>query len=124
MKREQGDHPALFILITVVILNFPHIVGRSLIDVIIEPVGEEKLPGGPPVDDGVSRGVILREVIHRNLWIHSFFQVTRILERQRVCVILQMAGDEEMAAVLGFGDGNACLVGDSHQLQTGHRGNL
>ena len=81
------------------LLNVSHIVRRRLIYIVVQPVGEKKLAGGTPGDDGSLGRIVVREIIHRNLGIHSTLQIPEVFQGQRVSVVLGMAGYEEVAAV-------------------------
>ena len=97
------------------------IVGRSLIDVVIEPVGIEELGGGAPAHQRGLGGIVVGEVVVGDVDVDALVHIPEVLVGQGVGVVLGVAGDEEAAVVLALHGKDPRLLGDGQQLQLGDR---
>ena len=95
------------------------IVGRSLIHVVIQPVGVEQLPGAAPAYHRDLVGIVAREVVggHRN--VQPLVDVPPVLLGQGVRVVFRMPHHKELTAVLCLDGVYPGVGGDCDQLQTG-----
>ena len=66
---------------------------RNLVDVVVEPVGEQQVAVATPVARRQFR-VVLREVVERHLRVQAGLVVPMVLTRQRESVIFRMAGNK------------------------------
>ena len=81
------------------LLQFFQVVRSILIDIIIEPVGEQQAGVGAPSEHDLPLRVIVLEVVLRNLYIQSLLHVSEIFSRQGTFVILLMSQDEYLPPV-------------------------
>ena len=74
------------------------IVRRNLVDVIVEPVGKQQISMTTPLPEAcfVDR---FREIVVRDIRIQTRFNVTKILCREGMRIVLRMAGNERDAFV-------------------------
>ena len=93
------------------------VVGRGLVDVVVEPVGVEQLSLAAPDVARLGRGVVIREVMRRNLGAEPALHVALVLQAQRVGIVLGMAKDKEATAVGRLDDVQANLVRHGHNLK-------
>ena len=94
-----------------------NVVGSSLVDIVVQPVGIEELAGGAPANHRVGHGVVAGEVVGGNGDVQPLVPVAPILLGQGVGVVLGMAQDKELAAVLGLDGENTGLPGSGQKLQ-------
>ena len=76
------------------------VVGRLLIQEVVQPVGKQQVGVRPPGVDGRLGGVIMREVVARHLNGQPLVKIPPVLITQGVPVIFRMAGDKNPPAVL------------------------
>lgn len=75
------------------------IVRRNLVDVIVEPVGKQQISMTTPGCPGRVLWIVFREIVVRDIRIQTRFNVTKILCREGMRIVLRMAGNERDAFV-------------------------
>ena len=93
------------------------IVGGGLVDVVVEPVGVQQLPGAAPVDDGGQAGVAAGEVVGGQVGVKPPLHVPEILLGQGVVVVLRVGEDEKAAVVRALHPEHPRLVGQGQDFQ-------
>lgn len=61
-------------------MDVADVVGRFLIDEVVEPVAEEEVGVGAPTHDGTFCRVIVDVIMNGYMWIHALFKVAAILK--------------------------------------------
>ena len=100
-------------------VHFGDVVRSGLVDVVIEPVGIEKLPGAPPADDGGTGRDVVGEIVVGDVDGKALFLVPEILSGEGIRIILRVAGDEELAGILALYGKDPGVPGDGEELQAG-----
>lgn len=93
-----------------------NVVGRRLIDVIIEPIGVKELRGGAPANNWGLAGVIVGKIVLGNVDWQPPAYIPKIFLRQSVRIVFRMSGNKEAAVVLALDGKNSCLFRDSQHL--------
>ncbi len=86
------------------------LVRRLLIDVVVEPIGEEQMAVRPPTLCRSLLGVVIREVVARDFNRKTLVEIAEILVFESIAVILRVAHDKDLTAVIGYGDVGASLL--------------
>lgn len=74
------------------------VVGRHLVDVV-EPVAPEEVRVGAPGEEGLALGVVVGEVIFRQLDGQAGFEVAPVFAGQGVATVLEVALDVDLEEV-------------------------
>ena len=75
------------------------VVGSDLVDVVVEPVGEEQTGMGPPAYHRISGGVIVREIVFWDCCVQALCAVPLIFILQGKWIVLQVSGDKDLPIV-------------------------
>ena len=59
--------------------NLPDIIGRSLVNTIVQPVGIKKMSAGAPADGRPFGGVIIGKVVFRHLNVNAGGHIPHVL---------------------------------------------
>ena len=96
------------------------LVGRLLIDVVIEPVSEEQVAMSTPALGWNLLRVVIGEVVARDFDGESLVEITEVLVLECVAVILGVTHDEDLATIIRDGDIGASLfrIGQEPQFGT------
>ena len=84
-------------------------VRRRLIQIVIEPVAEQKVGVAPPPEEYLILRVVVPEIIAGHFDIQSLVLVAEIFRRKSALVIFLMAENEYLSSVLGRQDMGTCL---------------
>ena len=98
-----------------------HVVGRGLVDEVVEPVCEQQVGAGAPGAGGPAGWVVVGVVVLRHRDGQPRVHVPAVLLLQGVGVVLRVAGDEDLPALVG-GDGvdpRLLALGQDLQLWAG-----
>jgi hypothetical protein len=93
------------------------VIGRRLVDVVVDPVAVKVIAVRPPLQKRALGGIVVREIVERNIDVQTLADVTVILIAQGVAVILRMAHDKEASAVTGHAEQYARLGGFRQDLE-------
>ena len=99
------------------LLNVADIVRRGLIHVIVQPVGIEQLGSGAPAYQGRLCGLVVGEVVVRNIDVDALVYIPEVLIGQGVGIVFGVSGNKEAAVILALYCKDASLLRDSQQLQ-------
>ena len=97
--------------------NIPDIVGGGLVDEVIQPVGVQQVGAGAPGHRRLAAGVIAGEVVLGDPDVRSGGQVPYVLIPQGVPVILRVAHEEDLPALVGLDGVDPGLRGGGKYLQ-------
>ena len=84
--------------------------GRHLVDIVVQPVGEEQVGRGNPLHIDLFAGIVGKVVLGRS-HLHALAEVAQIFVFERIAVVLGVPGEEDAAIVPGFDDRAARLFG-------------
>lgn len=100
------------------------VVGRLLVDIVVEPVRVEQVGVGAPGDQGLLGGVVVGEVVARQGDGQALGLVALVLVLEGIGVVLRVPGDKDVLAVAGGGQVHPGLRGDGQDLQVRHGGDV
>ena len=96
-----------------------NVVRRGLIDIVIQPVGVEQLPGAAPAYHRDLVGIVAGEVVGGYRNVQPLVDVPPVFLGQGVRIVFWMPHHKELTAVLGLDGVYPGVGGDCDQLQTG-----
>lgn len=118
-KKEDLQVFGLVSPLTVLERRSVQIIRCCLIDIIIEPVGEQKVSMASPVEQWTLGHVVVGEVVLRDGGIQALFHVAEIFVGNGFAIIFQMTGDKELPAVVPGDQVYACGIGHRENLELG-----
>ena len=86
-NRRSHSHDSGLVLLA----GASQVVGRGLVDVVVEPVGVEQLSLAAPDVSRLGGGVVARKVMRRHLRVEPALHVALVLQAQRVGIVLGVA---------------------------------
>ena len=101
-----------------------NIIGCSLINEVVQPVGEHQCANITPCNNGVVCRVVIREIIKGNLDVKASVKVAEVLSCKGSCIVLGVACCVEVSALKVSHKVNACLLGICKHLQVLAKGNI
>ena len=84
------------------LLQFFQLEGSGLVDVVVDPVGVEKVGVRFPGDENVRRRVIVAEIVLRHIRVQTLREVALVLFFQRVGVVFAVTEYKNLPAVDGL----------------------
>lgn len=101
-----------------------YVVGRGLVDIVIEPVGIEELAGAAPAHHGGLGGVVVGEIVRGHGDGQSLLHIPQVFPGQRVGVVFRVPHHKKLPGILCFHGKDAGLRGVGDQLETGGGQNI
>src|SRR6056297_1883990 len=80
------------------LFKLTQVVGGGLVDIVIQPVGEQQVGVGPPARRRRGLGIVVGKVVARDGDVQTLSHVATVLGGEGAGIVFQVAGNEDLSS--------------------------